>query len=268
MHSETRIRFRVSLLAKGLQRMVTALGLSKVFTDRKRGAVVALDEVSFEARPGEVFGILGVNGAGKTTLLRVLGTILTPSAGDATVAGYNIRTQPQEVRQHIGYLTGSTALYGRLTAREMLAYFGSLYGLSGEMLRRRVDELVETLQMGEFIDGRCDRLSTGQRQRVSIARSIIHNPPVMFMDEPTAGLDVVTSRTIMQFIEDSRRRGHTVLFSTHIMSEAERLCDRIAVIHRGRIVAIGTLEELRARTGERALELVFLSLIGEKEGEE
>jgi sodium transport system ATP-binding protein len=248
--------------------MVTASGLSKIFTDRKRGTVVALDEVSFEARPGEVFGILGVNGAGKTTLLRVLGTILAPSAGDATVAGYSIRTQPQEVRQHIGYLTGSTALYGRLTAREVLTYFGSLYGLSREVLLQRIEELVETLQMKEFIDGRCDRLSTGQQQRVSIARSIIHHPPVMFLDEPTAGLDVVTSRTIMQFIRQSRQRGHTILFSTHIMSEAERLCDRIAVIHRGRIVATGTLEELRARTGERALELIFLSLIGEKEGEE
>lgn len=247
--------------------MVTADGLSKIFTDRKRGAVLALDEVSFEARPGEVFGILGVNGAGKTTLLRVLGTILSPSAGDATVAGYNIRNQPQEVRQHIGYLTGSTALYGRLSAREMLYYFGALYGMSGDSLRRRVNELVETLQMQDFIDGRCDRLSTGQKQRVSIARSIIHSPPVMFMDEPTAGLDVATSRTIMQFIGDSRQRGHTVLFSTHIMSEAERLCDRIAVIHRGRIVTVGTLEELRSRTGERALELVFLHLIGEKENE-
>lgn len=244
--------------------MVTADGLSKIFIDRKRGTVLALDEVSFEARPGEVFGILGVNGAGKTTLLRVLGTILAPSAGNATVAGYNIRTQAQEVRQHIGYLTGSTALYGRLSAREMLYYFGALYGMSGDALRRRVDELVETLQMQDFIDGRCDRLSTGQKQRVSIARSIIHNPPVMFMDEPTAGLDVVTSRTIMQFIEDSRQRGYTILFSTHIMSEAERLCDRIAVIHRGRIVTVGTLEELRSRTGERALELVFLHLISEK----
>lgn len=244
--------------------MVTADGLSKIFIDRKRGTVLALDEVSFEARPGEVFGILGVNGAGKTTLLRVLGTILAPSAGNATVAGYNIRTQAQEVRQHIGYLTGSTALYGRLSAREMLYYFGALYGMSGDVLRRRVDELVETLQMQDFIDGRCDRLSTGQKQRVSIARSIIHNPPVMFMDEPTAGLDVVTSRTIMQFIEDSRQRGYTILFSTHIMSEAERLCDRIAVIHRGRIVTVGTLEELRSRTGERALELVFLHLISEK----
>lgn len=247
--------------------MVTAKGLSKTFTDRKRGTVVALDDVTFEAKPGEVFGILGVNGAGKTTLLRVLGTILTPSAGEATVAGYDIRTQPERVRGSIGYLTGSTALYGRLTAREMLHYFGALHGLSQKTLRQRLDELVETLNMHDFIDGRCDRLSTGQQQRVSVARSLIHNPPVMFMDEPTAGLDVVTSRTIMQFIDESRRRGHTVLFSTHIMSEAERLCDRIAVIHKGRIVAIGTLEELRARTDERALELVFLSLIGEKEGE-
>lgn len=247
--------------------MVTATGLCKIFTDRKRGTVVALDDVSFEARAGEVFGILGANGAGKTTLLRVLGTILSPSAGKATVAGYDILTHPEQVRQNIGYLTGSTTLYGRLTAREMLHYFGAMYGLSGQTLRRRVDELVDTLQMHDFIDGRCDRLSTGQRQRVSIARSLIHSPPVMLLDEPTAGLDVVTSRTIMQFIETSRRQGHCTLFSTHIMSEAERLCDRIAVIHKGRIVSIGTLEELRAQTGERALELVFLCLIGEKESE-
>lgn len=247
--------------------MVRTSGLSKIFTDRKRGTIAALDEVTFEARPGEVFGILGVNGAGKTTLLRVLGTILSPSAGDAEVAGYNIRLHPQDVRQHIGYLTGSTELYGRLSAREVLHYFGALYGLSGHVLRRRVDELIESLRMEDFIDGRCDRLSTGQKQRVSIARSIIHNPPVMFMDEPTAGLDVVTSRTIMEFIEQSRQQGHTILFSTHIMSEAERLCDRIAVIHRGRLITIGTLEELRAQTGESALELIFLHLIGEKGSE-
>ncbi|MGH8019883.1 MAG: ATP-binding cassette domain-containing protein [Opitutaceae bacterium] len=243
--------------------MIEARELAKVFHGRKRGAVRAVDGVSFVARPGRILGLLGANGAGKTTTLRMIATLLTPTAGTAFVAGHDVRKEPQIVREKIGFLTGSTALYGRLTAREMVEYFGRLHGRDGADLRARIDEIFRELEMDDFADGRCDKLSTGQKQRVSIARAIVHRPEVMIFDEPTTGLDVMTSRTIMRFIEKCRAEGRTVVFSTHIMSEVERLCDEIAVVHQGRIVAFGTVDELRARTGLSALESVFLQLVGE-----
>jgi sodium transport system ATP-binding protein len=245
--------------------MIEALELTKVFVDRRRGEIRAADGVSFVSSPGEVFGLLGANGAGKTTTLRMLATIIAPTSGTARVAGYDVRTEPDMVRQSIGFLSGSTALYGRLTAREMVEYFGRLYGLSESRLAERVRAIVGELEMEEFADRRCDRLSTGQKQRVSIARSIVHEPRVMIFDEPTTGLDVMTARTITRFIRRCRSEDRTVIFSTHIMSEAEALCDRIAVIHGGRVVAVGTVDELRALTGQRALESVFLALIGESD---
>ncbi len=243
--------------------MVSCQGLVKSFTDKKRGDVHAVDGVSFECRPGEIFGVLGVNGAGKTTLLRLLATIIEPNGGTATVGGYDIRTQAQEVRRNIGFLSTTTALYGRLNPREMIRYLGSLYGLTGQDLTARTEAAIAKLGITDFADRLCDRLSSGQKQRVSIARTIVHDPPVMFFDEPTTGLDVITSRTIIEFIEECRTQGKTVLFSTHIMSEAERLCDRIAVIHDGKLAAIGTLDELRNQTGQSHLERIFLALIGE-----
>jgi sodium transport system ATP-binding protein len=169
------------------------------------------------------------------------------------------------VRQRIGYLTGTAALYERLTAREMVAYFGELYGLPPKEIERRAAGIFTTLEIHEFADRRCDKLSTGQKQRVSIARAILHHPPVMIFDEPTSGLDVVAARTITRFIRRCRDEGRTVLFSTHIMSEVEALCDRIAVIYKGQIAAVGTLDELREQTGATAFEEVFLRLIGEEE---
>lgn len=245
--------------------MIIANNLSKEFIDKKRGLIHAVEGVSFTCHPGEIFGVLGPNGAGKTTLLRMLATILQPTAGSAMVAGFDIREQPQEVRSRIGYLSGSTALYERMTAREMVTYFGALYGLTPEEISRRIQEIFTELDMFDFADGRCDKLSTGQKQRVSIARSIIHQPSVLFFDEPTNGLDVVTARTITRFIRRCRNEGRTVIFSTHIMSEVEALCERIAIIYQGKVVAIGTLEELRARTGKQVFESVFLSLIGEED---
>ncbi|HZO89521.1 MAG TPA: ATP-binding cassette domain-containing protein [Chthonomonadaceae bacterium] len=242
--------------------MIDTKHLCKDFYDKKRGHIHAVNNVSFCCRPGEIFGLLGPNGAGKTTLLRMLATILEPTSGTATVAGYDIREHPQEVRQRIGYLSSSTALYERLTAREMVAYFGALYGMTPGQIAQRIEAIFTELDMHEFADTRCDKLSTGQKQRVSIARTIIHQPPVLFFDEPTNGLDVVTARTIIRFIRRCREEGRTVVFSTHIMSEVETLCDTIAVIFQGQIAAIGTLEELRARTGKQAFEAVFLSLIG------
>ncbi len=245
--------------------MIEARALTKTFHDRKRGAVRAVDGVSFNARPGRIVGLLGANGAGKTTTLRMLATLLEPTSGTAAVAGHDVRTAPQAVREHVGYLSGGTALYGRLSAREMIDYFARLHGLEGAARRARVGALLEELEIGPFADGRCDRLSTGQKQRVSIARAIVHEPPVMIFDEPTTGLDVMTSRTIMRFIERCRTEGRTVVFSTHIMSEVERLCDEIVVIHAGRVVAAGTLEELRTATARHALESVFLRLVGAEE---
>lgn len=243
--------------------MIEAIELLKVFPDRRKGEIRAVDGVSFVSRPGEVFGLLGANGAGKTTTLRMLATILAPTSGTARVAGYDVREQPHRVRESIGFLSSSTALYGRLTAREMIEYFGRLYGLDEARLATRVTAILDELDMGDFADRRCDRLSSGQKQRVSIGRSIVHEPDVMIFDEPTTGLDVMTARTITRFIRRCRDEGKTVIFSTHIMSEVEALCDRVAVVHEGHVAAIGTIEDLRAHTGHAALESVFLALVGE-----
>lgn len=245
--------------------MIEVHDLSKEFHDRKRGLVRAVDRVSFTCRPGRIFGLLGANGAGKTTTLRMLATLLAPTSGRAIVAGCDVSREPEKVRARIGFMSNSMALYGRLTAREMIEYFGRLHGLDGPTLKARTDALIGELGIAEFAKGRCDKLSTGQKQRVSIARSIVHQPEVVIFDEPTNGLDVMTSRTITGFIHRCRTEGRTVIFSSHIMSEVERLCDEIAVVHGGRIVGLGTMDELRARTGHSQLESVFLSLVGEPE---
>jgi sodium transport system ATP-binding protein len=223
--------------------------------------VKAVDGVTFDCSPGEIFGLLGANGAGKTTLLRMLSTVISPTAGHASVAGFDIEKQPAEVRKSIGFLSTTTALYQRLTAREVIRYFGQLHGIEKSRLKVRTDEVIELLGISEYANRLCDKLSTGQKQRVGLARTILHDPPVLFFDEPTAGLDVLASQTVMEFIEGRREAGKTVVFSTHIMSEAERLCDRIAVIHNGQLAAIGTLDELRTMTGQDRLEAVFLDLV-------
>jgi len=241
--------------------MVRVDELAKHFKDRNT-TKKAVDGVSFEAHPGQILGLLGVNGAGKTTTLRMLSTVLNPTSGRAEVAGYDIVRDSEKVRANIGFMSTSTALYGRLTAIELLRYFGEMYGLTGTNLTSRVNYVREKLQLGEFENRLCDKLSTGQKQRISIARTILHDPPVLFFDEPTAGLDVVASQTVMEFIEDARASGKTIVFSTHIMSEVERLCDRVAVIHDGVIRGNGTVSELCASTGETRLEAAFLKLVG------
>jgi sodium transport system ATP-binding protein len=246
--------------------MVRTDGIKKHFVDPKKGVVKAVDGVSITAKPGEIFGLLGINGAGKTTMLRMLSTVLNPTAGTAEVAGYNVVEHPEKVRANIGFMSTSTALYGRLTARETIEYFGRLYGLDESRLQERLSEIAGKLDMGEFLDRLCDKLSTGQKQRVSIARTIMHDPPVLFFDEPTAGLDVVSSQTVMQFIEEARDQGKTVIFCTHIMTEVDRLCNHVAVIHDGVIKAEGTVAELKAQAGEENLERVFLKLVGELKG--
>jgi sodium transport system ATP-binding protein len=241
--------------------MVRVEGLAKQFRDRNT-IKQAVDGITFEAHPGQILGLLGVNGAGKTTTLRMLSTVLNPDSGKATVAGFDVVGEPAKVRANIGFMSTSTALYGRLTAIELLQYFGEMYGLSRTHLAERINYVREKLQLSEFENRLCDKLSTGQKQRISIARTILHDPPVLFFDEPTAGLDVVASQTVMEFIEDARAQGKTIVFSTHIMSEVERLCDRVAVIHDGKIHGDGTVAELCAQTGETRLEAAFLRLVG------
>jgi len=239
--------------------MVRTCELRKYFQDRK-GIKKAVDGIDLVAHPGRIYGLLGINGAGKTTTLRVLSTILKPTSGTAEIAGFDVVEHPEKVRASIGFMSTSTALYGRLTAQEIIEYFGGLYGLSGERLRTRVSFVMEKLQIGEFADRLCDKLSTGQKQRVSIARTILHDPPVLFFDEPTAGLDVWMSQIVMEFIEEMRAKGKTVIFSTHIMSEVERLCDDVGVIHDGIIMASGSVPELKESTNERSLEKAFLKI--------
>jgi sodium transport system ATP-binding protein len=241
--------------------LIEANNLSKQFKDKRRGVVHAVDGVSFRCEPGRVYGLLGANGAGKTTTLRMFATMLQPTGGTARVAGYDVQTAPEKVRRSIGFLSTATALYGRLTAREMVQYFGQLYGLADAELRRRTNLLFARLDMNGFADRRCDTLSTGMRQKVSIARTLVHDPPVMIFDEPTSGLDVMTARAIIDFIRECRGEGKTVLFSTHVMSEAEKLCDVIGIIHDGRLACEGSLAELRERCGKQDLEDIFLQAV-------
>ena len=241
--------------------MIEALHLVKRFHDKKRGTVCAVNDVSFCCRQGQIYGLLGANGAGKTTTLRMLATILTPSEGTALVAGFDVVKDPQMVRTHVGFLSAATALYGRLTAQEMVQYFGRLHGLDEPTLKKRIDELFARLEMNEFRDRRCDKLSTGMKQKVSIARTLVHDPSVMIFDEPTLGLDVMAARTIVNFIWECRTNGKTVVFSTHVMSEVEKLCDRIGIIHDGKLLAEGTVADLRAQFGIQDLEDLFVKVV-------
>lgn len=240
--------------------MIEVEGLTKQFSS---AVTPAADDVVFSVNPGEVFGLLGPNGAGKTTTLRMLCTLLKPTAGAATVAGYDVETRPDKVRENIGFLSANTGVYDRMSPREMVAYYGKLYGLGGEDLKARLDGLFDVLQMTDFADTPGGRLSTGQKQKVSIARALVHDPPVLIFDEPTAGLDVPVQRAVLTNITALKSRGKTVLFSSHIMSEVERVCDRVAVMARGKIVALGTLAELKARHGESDLEELFLNLVAD-----
>lgn len=246
--------------------MIEAQDLWKVFHTGHGKTVEAVRGATFEVAPGEIFGLIGPNGAGKTTLLRMLGAIIMPTSGVCRVAGYRTDAAPHDVRRHIGFLSGNTKLYGRLTIRELLRYFGRLYGMDEGTIRRRIEELVASLDMGGFADRRCESLSTGQTQRVSIARVLLHDPPVLILDEPTLGLDILSSRTILKFIHDAKLRGHSIVFSTHYMSEAEILCDRIGFIHAGSLLAIGPKRQIFEQTGADNLIDAFLALAGAEEG--
>ena len=241
--------------------MIEARNLSKSFYDKKRGRISAVENVSFTCQPGSIYGLLGANGAGKTTTLRMLATILEPTEGTALVFGHDIVEHPEKVRGSVGFLSTATALYPRLTAQEMVEYFGRLNGLDEATLKRRIDNIFARLDMDSFRDRRCDRLSTGMKQKTSIARTLVHDPPVMIFDEPTLGLDIMAARTIVAFIRECREQDKTVILSTHVMSEVEKLCDVIGVIHNGKLLEEGTPELLRKKYGERDLEEIFVKIV-------
>jgi sodium transport system ATP-binding protein len=243
--------------------MIATQDLTKVFHDKKRGEIRAVDSVSIECRPGRVYGLLGLNGAGKTTLMRLLSTTLRPTSGTARVGGFDILEEPERVKEQIGFLSGDTGLYQRLTAEETVSYFGRLNGMERKALKERVDQMFDRFGMNDFRARRVGKLSTGMKQKISIARTFVNDPEVLILDEPTIGLDVVTSRGIIDFIRESKQADKCILFSTHVMWEAQKLCDDIAIIHKGRILEVGTLEQLRAKTGLNDLDDIFVKIVGE-----
>ena len=240
---------------------VQVTGLTKTFYDDTRGEVRAVDHIDFACRAGEIFGLLGANGAGKTTTLRMLATILKPTGGSAAVMGHDVATDAEAVRRSLGFYSSSTALYPRLTGRETLEFFARINGYPPDGIRDRVEALIARFGLAEYANVRIDKLSTGMKQKVSIARTVAHDAPVLIFDEPTVGLDVLNALEMQKVIAEFRDEGKTVIFSTHIMSEAERLCSRIAIIHRGRIHACDTLDRLRDATGHRYLEDIFVHFV-------
>jgi sodium transport system ATP-binding protein len=239
----------VSSAAVTVDRLEKTLGKNRVL----RG-------ISFEARSGEIFGLLGPNGAGKTTTLRIICTLLAPDTGSVEVLGFDTRTAPEEVRRRVGVVTAEIGVYARLSARENIAYFAELSGVMDGELKRKVDAVIDRLDMGSFARQRAESLSSGQKQKVAIARAIVHDPEILMFDEPTSNLDVLASREIRDFMVESRGRGKCVIFSTHVLHDAERLCDRVTILHEGTVVASGTTAEVRG--SHQDLEDAFLELVG------
>jgi ABC-2 type transport system ATP-binding protein/sodium transport system ATP-binding protein len=223
-----------------------------------REEITAVDRLSFTVADGEVYGLLGPNGAGKTTTLRMILGLLRPDDGWAEVAGHRTSDAPDEVKRRIGFVSTSAGLYQWLTARELLLFFADVYGLPPRDARQQLDRVAGVLDLHDFLDRRCGVLSTGQRQRVTLARSMIHDPPIMLLDEPTRGLDVLGSQEMFEYIAHLRQQGKAVIVTTHRLDEAERLCDRFGLLHRGRLAGEGTLDELRQATGCQSLAEIFL----------
>jgi len=247
---------------------VSVLNLKKTFYDESRGEVKAVDGVTFSCNAGEVFGLLGANGAGKTTTLRMLSTVLKPTGGTASVMGHDVLREPEAVRQSLGFYSASTALYPRLTGKETLRFFARINHYPEEKVASRVEALVSRFGIQEYANARVEKLSSGMKQKVSIARTIAHDPPVLIFDEPTVGLDVLNALEMVKVIRELRDEGKTIIFSSHIMSEVEKLCDRIGIVHRGRLLALGTLESLREATGQHYLEDIFVHYVTRAEGVE
>jgi len=247
---------------------VSVLDLKKTFYDESRGEVKAVDGVTFSCNAGEVFGLLGANGAGKTTTLRMLSTVLKPTGGTASIMGHDVLREPEAVRQSLGFYSASTALYPRLTGKETLRFFARINHYPEEKVASRVEALVGRFGIQEYANARVEKLSSGMKQKVSIARTIAHDPPVLIFDEPTVGLDVLNALEMVKVIRELRDEGKTIIFSSHIMSEVEKLCDRIGIVHRGHLLALGTLESLREATGQHYLEDIFVHYVTRAEGVE
>jgi sodium transport system ATP-binding protein len=237
--------------------MIEAEGLTKRY-----GAVDAATAVSFHVGKGEVVGLLGPNGAGKTTVLRMLAGILTPTEGEARIDGHAASDDSFALKRSLGFLSGDTALYQRLSPREVLRYFGRLNAMEEGLLQRRIETLVEMFQMADFADRPCGKLSAGQKQKANVARAFLHDPPALILDEPTTSLDVVTGRFLLNAIREERGRGKAILFSTHVLGDAETLCDRVVLIHQGKVLDDGTVPDVIARAGARTLTDAFLSRMG------
>jgi len=236
--------------------LVVAERLEKSFA----GATVVAG-LSFQVHPGEIYGLIGPNGAGKTTTFRILAGLMRPTGGAARVCGFDVAEAADEAKARIGFSTGAAGLYGRLTAREQLEYFGALHGMDRARLGARIDELGAALDLAHLFPRRCEKLSTGERQRVAVARALVHDPPVLILDEPTAGLDVLASRFLRELVARARDAGKAILFSTHYLAEAELLCDRIGLLHRGALLAEGRPADLKAAAGAPSLEETFLALV-------
>lgn len=241
--------------------MIRVSHLKKVFFDKKRGKIEAVNGIEFHCRKGQIFGLLGPNGAGKTTTLRILATILQPTAGEVLVNGFDVVKEAHQVRQSIGFLSGETGLYDRFTPRETILFFGRINNLPDEEISSRMKKIFHILGMESFQELRVDKLSTGMKQKLSIARALIHNPPVLIFDEPTVGLDVITARIVLDYIKEFKNQGKCIIFSTHQMREAEKLCDQIAIIHEGKILSTGSLADLQQRFQEKDLEEIFFKLV-------
>ena len=247
--------------------MITADQLTREFRTGGQ-TVIAVDHLSFSVEKGEVYGLLGPNGAGKTTTMRMVLGLLAPTSGDAEVGGFHVTEFPDEVKRRIGFVSASVGVYPWLTPREVLAFVADLYEVEPSLVAERTERLAELLDIGRILDQRSATLSTGQKQRVNLARALIHEPPVMLMDEPTRGLDVVGSKVIFDYIEHLRGEGKAVIVCTHRLDEAERLCDRFGLLHRGVMRHEGTLADLQQETGHQTLTEIFLELLTSPENEE
>ncbi len=247
--------------------MVIVANMRKEFLQvGKKAKLLAVNNVNFTAYNGEIFGLLGPNGAGKTTALRIIATILKPTSGIVLVDGECVIKAPEKVRKNIGFMTGETRLYDRLTVEEILIYFGKLYSIDKEQLKKRIEELIRTFELNEVRDRKVTNLSDGLRQKVSLIRTIIHDPKNLILDEPLTGLDILARRTAVDFIKEAKKLNRCVIFSTHVMSEAEELCDRIAILNKGKILYVGEKEDLKRKYRVKTLEEIFIQLIGSKDG--
>lgn len=245
--------------------MIHVRQLKKSYSDLQSGEFIAVDSISFDAMPGQIFGLLGPNGAGKTTVLRILSTLLKPTSGTTNINGFDVVDNAEQVRHQIGFVSTNTAIYDRMTGWEMVEYFGGLYGMPKTQLHSRMETLFKRFQMERCRDLLGSKMSTGMKQKVSIARAMIHDPPVLIFDEATSGLDILAAREVLDTVQALRDQGKCIVFSSHIMTEVKRICDRVAIMNRGKILACGTIRELVNEQKQNDLEELFFQLIADDE---